>query len=100
MGLDFAIDELYATGWQALDSTGCEYHKDGRPFPAISRIVQFFRENGYELTIRYVQLFDCYRAEWRDATGQAAGAVVGQSEAEAAVYAMSQLRRHLVAAMA
>jgi hypothetical protein len=44
-----------------------------------------------------VQLFDCYRAEWRDHQGQAGGAVVGKTAEEAAVYAMSQLRRQLVA---
>jgi hypothetical protein len=95
MGLDFAIDELYATGWSALDSTGCAHHTDGRAFPAVGRIADEFRTAGFELTLRFVQLFDCYRAEWRDGAGSAAGAVVGHSEAEAAVYALSQMRRQL-----
>lgn len=95
MGLDFAIDELYATGWSALDSTGCSHHTDGRAFPAVGRIADEFRAAGFELTLRFVQLFDCYRAEWRDSSGSAAGAVVGHSEAEAAVYALSQMRRQL-----
>ena len=95
MGLDFAIDELYATGWSGLDTTGCTHHTDGRSFPAVARIAEEFRAAGFELTLRFVQLFDCYRAEWRDGGGNAAGAVVGHSEAEAAVYALSQLRRQL-----
>lgn len=98
MGLDFAIDELYATGWTALDSAGCKHHADGRAFPDIERVRQEFRAAGFEFTIRHVQLFDCYRAEWRDAGGAAMGAVVGRSEAEAAVYALSQLRRAVVSA--
>lgn len=97
MGLDFAIDELYATGWTSLDSAGCKHHTDGRAYPSLERIVESFRAAGYELTLRHVQLFDCYRAEWRDRSGNAAGAVVGRTEAEAAVYALSQLRRSLLA---
>lgn len=96
MGLDFAIDELYATGWTALNSSGCKHHSDGRAYPGIELVRQQFRAAGFDLTLRHVQLFDCYRAEWRDGAGAAAGAVVGRSEAEAAVYALSQLRRSLV----
>ena len=100
MGLDFAIDELYATGWAALDSSGCKHHADGRPYPEVNRVRDEFRRAGYELTLRHVQLFDCYRAEWRDSAGNATGAVVGRSEAEAAVYALSQMRRRVPAAVA
>ncbi|TVQ32269.1 MAG: hypothetical protein EA376_06375 [Phycisphaeraceae bacterium] len=97
MGLDFAIDELYATGWSDLDSTGCDHTPDGRVFPRVERVRQEFERAGFSLTIRFVQLFDCHRAEWSDASGAAAGAVVGQSESEAAVYALAQLRRQLAA---
>jgi hypothetical protein len=100
MGLDFAIDELYATGWSALDTAGCEHHADGRPFPSVQRVKDEFRSAGFDLALRHVQLFDCYRAEWRDGSQDAAGAVVGHSEAEAAVYALSQLRRQLAATAA
>jgi hypothetical protein len=99
MGLDFAIDELYATGWTSLDSSGCKHHSDGRAYPSLDRIQRSFREAGYDLTLRHVQLFDCYRAEWRDGAGNATGAVVGRTEAEAAVYALSQLRRSRLAAV-
>lgn len=97
MGLDFAIDELYATGWSSLDSAGCAHHADGRAYPTIDKVVQSFAARGLVLGIRHIQLFDCYRAEWRDASGVALGAVVGQSEAEAAVYALSQMRRQAAA---
>ena len=73
MGLDFAIDELYATGWASLDSAGCCHHADGRSYPEVSRIKELFAEAGFDLTLRHVQLFDCYRAEWRDQGGIGAG---------------------------
>lgn len=98
MGLEFAIDELCATGWSALDSTGCEHHADGRMYPSIGRVEQEFAAAGFELSVRHVQLFDCYRAQWLDGAGHGAGAVVGHTDLEAAVYALSQLRRSLVAA--
>lgn len=97
MGLDFAIDELFATGWSTSDPKGCEHTPDGRLYPGVDRVRAIFRESGLELTIRYVQLFDCHRAEWRDAGG-AAGAVVGQSEQEAAVYALASHRRQTAGA--
>ncbi|MEZ6244300.1 MAG: hypothetical protein R3B57_14800 [Phycisphaerales bacterium] len=98
MGIDFAIDELYATGWTALDSSGCEHHADGRAYPSPDTVRREFDQAGFDLSLRHIQLFDCYRAEWRDRSGAAAGAVVGQTEAEAAVYALSQLRRALAIA--
>lgn len=96
MGLDFAIDELYATGWAALDTSGCTSH-NGRLFPGIDRIRREFEEAGCSLTLRAIQLFDCCRAEWSDASGAIEGAVVGRTDAEAAVYALSQLRRQALA---
>lgn len=98
MGLDFAIDELLATGWSALDTQGCSHHSDGRGYPSVERVRSEFAAEGFELTIRHVQLFDCYRAEWRDSGGVATGAVVGRSDTEAAVYALAQMRRQLAAA--
>ncbi|NUQ67490.1 MAG: hypothetical protein HUU18_04315 [Phycisphaerales bacterium] len=95
MGLDFAIDELYATGWAALDTSGCTTH-NGRMYPSLERIRREFAECGCTLTLRHIQLFDCFRASWQDGAGASEGAVVGRSEDEAAVYALSQLRRHAV----
>lgn len=93
MGLDFAIDELYASGWSTLDSTGCGCSQDGRLFPNIDRVQREFETLGLKLATRRIELFDCYRAEWQTAGGDAVGAVVGQSEAEATVYALAQVRR-------
>lgn len=97
MGLEFAVDQLYSTGWSALDTRGCGRLTDGRAYPELERVEQEFAEAGFSLTIRHVQLFDCYRAEWRDSAGDAAGSVVGHTDAEAAVYALSQMRRALAA---
>jgi hypothetical protein len=93
MGLDFAVDQLLGTGWAALDTRGCGRLPDGRAYPEPERVEREFAEAGYTLRLRHIQLFDCYRAEWEDASGSGAGAVVGHSREEAAVYALSQMRR-------
>ena len=98
MGLEFAIDELYSSGWQAIEPKGCEEYIDGRTFPSSPRVCDEFFKAGYKLKVRHIQLFGCYRAEWQDESGAATGAVVGSSESEAAVYALAQLRRNLHAA--
>lgn len=98
MGLDFAIDELYATGWSTLDTAGCSHAADGRLYPRLGRIINEFADAGFELTLRRMDTFNCFRAEWRAADGTAAGGVVGGAEAEAAVYALAQMRRSLALA--
>lgn len=95
MGIDFAIEELYETGWSALDSSGCERHGSGRWVPSVARVMREFDQAGFRLGIQYAQLFDCHRAAWTDLNGNPVGAVVGSSEHEAAIYALSQLRRQL-----
>ncbi|MEL7473411.1 MAG: hypothetical protein AAGK04_08840 [Planctomycetota bacterium] len=90
------MDELYATGWSSLDTTGCDFGADGRAFPGVDRVRDEFDRGGCTLTIRHIQLFDCFRAAWQDVNGDPAGAVVGQSEQEAAVYALAQFRRAAV----
>lgn len=96
MGLDFAIDELYATGWLPLDTTDCSRAPDGRAYPSVERARRELAQQGFELTVRHIPDFGCYQAEWAEG-GQPAGAVVGHSEEEAAVYALSQARRHQTA---
>lgn len=98
MGLNFAIDALYQTGWTP-EGSHCKRHSDGRSYPDETFVRKVFEDRGCSLAIRHVQLFDCYRAEWREqsATPTLAGAVVGQTAEEAGVYAMSQLRRQLLA---
>ncbi|MFM9956672.1 MAG: hypothetical protein ACKVZJ_01240 [Phycisphaerales bacterium] len=92
MGLDFAIDQLFGTGWSALDTSGCEYH-GGRCYPGLGRVLREFSAANADLSLRKVDLFDCYRAEWRDASGRALGGIVGSTELEAAVYALAMFRR-------
>jgi hypothetical protein len=101
MNLDFSVDKLYETGWQPdlghlrnPAAAGLERLPDGRLYPSLLKIQELFAAQGFELAIRYVQLFDCYRAVWTDRTGAAAGAVVGADEREAAVYALAQLRKN------
>ena len=93
MGIDIAIEELYATGWSALDSAGCELNGSGRWVPTVDRVVREFDASGYVLSINHAQLFDCYRAVWQTSAGEPVGAVVGSTQQEAAIYALSQLRR-------
>jgi hypothetical protein len=100
MGLDFAINELYETGWTALDTQGCHRLADGRSYPGLERIRKEFAGAGFDLTIRHIQLFDTYRAEWRDGGGQPRGGVIGNSELEVAVYALSRMRREVAGAVA
>jgi hypothetical protein len=93
MNLAFSVEKLYETGWQPKDVAGCERLEDGRLYPSVLQVQQSFAAAGFDLAIRHVQLFDCYRAVWMDSAGVAAGAVVGADEREAAVYALAQLRR-------
>ncbi len=98
MNLEFSVDKLYETGWlpepaSIAANAGLERLSDGRFYPSVLKIQEIFAAAGYELAIRYVQLFDCYRAVWSDRAGAAAGAVVGADECEAAVYALAQLRK-------
>ena len=95
MELGIAIDELYATGWSGLDSAGCEHTADGRPYPSVDRVREELQAAGFDLELRHPQLFDCVQAQWREKSGSGGGSVVAQSEAEAAVYALSQFRRQL-----
>ena len=107
MNLEFSVEKLYETGWQPAPPAsasaareGLESIPNGRLYPSVLKIQEIFAAAGYELAIRYVQLFDCFRAVWTDRTGAAAGAVVGSDEREAAVYALAQLRKSLVSVAA
>lgn len=100
MGLDFAIDALYATEFKPTQVTHCVTHKDGRAYPTLDAVNMAFTAHGSALTVKHVQLFDCYRAEWRDDRGQVLGAVVGSTAEEAGVYALALLRRQVEAAPA
>ncbi|HYE62714.1 MAG TPA: hypothetical protein VD997_12025 [Phycisphaerales bacterium] len=101
MGLNFAIDALYSTGWTPENPARCKRGPDARSYPDEQGVRDAFAEHGCTLTLRHVQLFDCYRAEWRETAGDTlAGAVVGQTAEEAAVYALAQLRRQVLSGAA
>jgi hypothetical protein len=101
MNLEFSVDKLYETGWQAdVGDAALERLPDGRAYPTVKRVQEIFAGCGFDLAIRYVQLFDCYRAVWTDRTGAAAGAVVGSDDREAAVYALAEMRRSMATAAA
>lgn len=101
MGLDFAVSQLEATGWQGSESGGCGRLADGRVYPEAARVAREFAEAGFVLRLRHVTLFDCYRAEWTEASGgtpegiagELARTVVGRTSDEAAVYALALMRR-------
>ncbi len=99
MGIDIALDELLATGWSGLDSTGCSFDAAGRAFPTVGRVRQEFAAAGFELSLTHNARFNVHAAEWREAgSTTVAGSVVSQSPEEAAVYALAQLRRALALA--
>jgi hypothetical protein len=91
MSLSIAVDRLYETGWLPAPGDDVETLADGRSVPSVLAIQRVFTAAGLELTIKHNLIFDCYRAEWSDQSG-AAGTVVGQTELEAAVFALAQLR--------
>lgn len=93
MSLDIAIEHLLGTGWSSLDTSEHIYSPEGRLYPTVERIRAEFHRLGRTLELRRIDLFDCWRAEWTDASGTPAGAVVGQTEDEAAVHALAELRR-------
>ncbi len=98
MSVTIAIDELYETGWSALDSSGCESGPDGRWYPSAATVAREFEAAGFSLSVTHIQLFDCHRAAWTDESGQPVDAVVGESEAEASIFALSRLRRAMASA--
>jgi hypothetical protein len=93
MALDIAIEALQQTGWTALNSADCRHDPAGRAYPTLERIGREFEEAGLSLTLRHILLFDCYRAEWRNADGRALGSVVASTRDEAAVFALARLRQ-------
>ena len=91
MTIDFAVDRLYEAGWNPSFDEQWETLPDGRKVPSLASVKREFAEAGFELTIKQNLIFGCYRATW--SSGQKMeGTVVGDSEMEAAVYALAQLR--------
>lgn len=96
MSISIVLDELQATGWSGLDSTGCQFDSAGRAYPGVRRVEREFQAAGLDFHITHVDQFNCFRAEWREpGATEIAGSVVSASEAEAAVHALAQMRRTL-----
>jgi hypothetical protein len=102
MSLQIAVDRLYETGWTPAAGEETESAPDGRVFPGLLSIQRTFFAAGLELAIKHNLVFNCYRATWYPigqplegwATADAThGTVVGQTDVEAAVYALAQLRQ-------
>lgn len=91
MTIDFAVDRLYEAGWNPSRDAEWETLPDGRKVPSPSSVRREFADAGLELAIKQNFIFDCFRATWtRD--GKVEGTVIGDSEMEATVYALAQLR--------
>lgn len=94
MGLTFAVDQLYATGWSPRPGQPCEMDDRGRPFPDAASVRHEFAGAGRTLELSRSDAFGCVTATWTDDDGSTF-AVTGACESEAAVYALSRLRRRL-----
>ncbi len=92
MGIEFAIDELYSSGWSTLDTTGCQFGPDGRVYPGMARIEREFRADGHDIAIAEVPEFGCFCAEWT-ADEEKVGSVVSETAHEAAIFALARHRR-------
>ena len=102
MTLDYAVDRLYLTGWSPNSDMELEQLSDGRQYPSVMAVQRQFARAGLELAIKQNLMFNCYRATWAPlgepledshAADERHGTVVGASLAEAAVYALAQLRQ-------
>jgi hypothetical protein len=101
MNLDYAVERLYETGWTPWGDAELSQTPDGRWYPSVLAVQREFARGGLELSIKHNMIFNCYRATWAPAgepldAGHAAderhGTVIGSCEAEAAVFALAQLR--------
>lgn len=109
MSLAIAVDRLYTTGWlpdgdEPLAPNELDRLSTGLRFPTVSAVIRLFADAGLELTVKQNLMFNCHRATWHAAgdslTGEGRrGAVVGNCEREAAVYALAQLRASVPAAV-
>jgi hypothetical protein len=91
MTIDFAVERLYEAGWEPSFNAEMEVLPDGRKVPALVAVQREFAQAGLDLSIKQNLIFGCYRATWAHGD-QFEGTVVGDSELEAAVYALAQLR--------
>lgn len=101
MSLSIAVDRLYEAGWCPSAGESVELlPEDGRPYPSVLAVQRAFFASGLELLIKHNLVFNCYRATWSPIgeplegivlADACHGTVVGQTETEAAVFALAQL---------
>lgn len=93
MSLDFAVARLYEAGWAPGNQSGSDRPQtpEGYPYPSPAEVKEAFQAEGLELQVRYVSLFNCYRAEWKCPQTRRQGYCVGATEPEALVFALAQL---------
>lgn len=99
MSLAIAVDRLNEHGWQARGEDLLTL-PDGRAYPGVAAVQREFARAGLKLSIKHNTLFNCVHATWVPADEELGtphvederhGTVIGASDAEAAVYALSQL---------
>ncbi len=95
MAIEHAIDMLYRAGWNALDTTGCGFASDGRPYPHLQRVRHEMTRAGLTLRVSESAGFGCYRAAWSAGDAGIGGEAVGSTADEAAIHALAQTLRRL-----
>ncbi|MFT3789129.1 MAG: hypothetical protein QM770_23625 [Tepidisphaeraceae bacterium] len=87
MSIAYAVERLYQTGWHP-DDNEIDFLPDGTPLPSVNAVKRAFTRAGLELTLKQNQLFHCVHASWGEHTS------VGQTDQEAAVWALAQFREN------
>ena len=94
MTIEFAVDELYQTGWSPLDTAGCNRDSQGRWFPTLDRVQREVDQLGATLELEDSSGFGCSTATWT--AGGESGRCIASTPAEAAVHALAQARRSVL----
>jgi hypothetical protein len=104
MSIDYAVNRLYDVGWLPAMEVDLDTLPDGRRCPSLEAVRREFHRAGLELSIKHNLIFNCHQATWaplgepldpKRAPDDQHGTVVGDSDREAAVYALAQLRTTL-----
>ncbi len=107
MSIAIAVDRLYEGGWLPSEEMELDRLPNGLRFPSVEAVRREFARAGLDLSLKQNLMYSCYRAAWvpkgesLDQTFEADGrhgTAVGNCEREAAVHALSQLRRALAEA--
>ncbi len=91
MSNEFAVDDLYTTGWLPLDTSGCARDSQGRWYPTRSRISRECEDLGATIAVDEAQKFGCVTASWN--VNDQSGRCIAGSADEALIHALAQARR-------